>query len=368
MVDAIIVVAAAAAFAVVGLFFLLYSCHCFLHVLGDSSAGIDEVRWPDESLTDWWWKPLYCVGLFAFWGVTCLIVVGPFFIENPAGFWIAYPLALWLIYPISVGSPFAANNMLMIVDPHFLGRLFHHPRALLTVLVITVPLPAAVVWMIGVLLARGHFGWAVGAALVLPAALLFYARAWGRLAWLVLNDEPFRPKKPRYSAGSPALAVEDPWQTPEPDIPELDVEVLEEDLVEPLADEIEDEWSLHKKPYGLLNEEIAREEWKQRRRAKEPLGEAYDVTQAAPLPLPDESEKYRRLHEIEKDIKAREQGMTRVEWDQEQEPPTFRRALGRGLFAFLFYPPTLHAWLYLGLLTLGELFFVYIIAGLVPYL
>jgi hypothetical protein len=379
---AIIFVVSLAGFAIVNVLFLSYLCHCFLHVLGDSSGGVDEIRWPSEVIFDWWWKPLYCLGMLGFWSTTAGVIVAPFFLNYPAAFGIVFPILLWLIYPIGMLCPMAANNVFMLVNPSFLVQLARQPRGLILVGVLTLPLPIATVAMIDAML-RHNFAWALGAAVVLPAAVLFYARAWGRLAWLVLNaKQKGRKITERVSARSPALAVDDPWQAPEPEIPEMDVEVLpvdvpptaikniglwpEQPLESTTVEEVEDEWSPHKKPFRLVDEKTARREWQSRRRVEQPLEEGYETTGEEPPPTPIESEKYRALNEKEEELKAKAAGMTVREWKRAQKPPTFRRAMGWGLFAFLFYEPTIKAWVNLACLTLAELLFVYLIFGFWP--
>src|SRR5579884_2784664 len=120
---AIIFVAALAGLAIVTPVFLCYLCHCLLHVLSDSSTGTDLVRWPDEIFTDWWWKPLYCLGVLAVCGSIGGAVLAPFFLESPDGFLIAFGVLLWLVYPLFLVSPLAAHNLLIILYPPLLAQL-----------------------------------------------------------------------------------------------------------------------------------------------------------------------------------------------------------------------------------------------------
>ncbi len=359
---AIMFVLSLAAFAVVTPVFLCYLCHCFLHVLSDSSGGTDLVRWPDEIFTDWWWKPLYCLGMFAIGGSVGGAVLAPFFLDNPNGFLIAFAILLWFVYPLFALSPLAANNILIILYPPLLAKIARHFRAFAVVWLATLPLAAAALVLLGQTF-RAGFVWAFPAAIVLAAAVLFYARAWGRLAWLVLNDRK-RGKGQREAvpASSSALGVEDPWSAPEPEIPELDVEVLSDEIPTPapppLEEEIEDEWSPHKKPYGVVDEAQAQREWRRRRRADQPLEEGYDTTADEPPPVPVESEKYKELADREEALKARAEG--RLPYEKTKRP-TFRRALGKPLFGFLFYEPTIRAWVNLTGLTLVELVFAYMV-------
>jgi hypothetical protein len=344
---AILLVASLAGLAIVTPLLLCFVCHALLHILGESSGGSDVVRWPNEIVTDWWWKPIYCLGLLGFWGVTSALLLAPCFLGKEELYYV--------IYPISLLSSLAAHNPFMVLYPPLLGWLVVHPRAFLTVCVVTLPLPAAAAALVWAMVYDGLV-WALPAALVCPAALLFYARAWGRLAWLALNEPQTRRKESApLPASSPALDVADPWQVPEPEIPEVELEeVLDDDLVVP-DEEIEDEWSRHKKPYGLVDEEQARRDWQNRRRVEQPIEPGYDVTGAEAPPPPVESEKYRQLHKRAR--RGRDHNVDR-------RPPTFRRAFGVKLFAFLFYGPTLRAWINLSSLTLLELALLYLITRL----
>jgi hypothetical protein len=83
---------------------------------------------------------------------------------------------------------------------------------------------------------------------LLPPALLFYGRCWGRLAWLVLNVK----RRKRGETPPPEakhVKVHDPWALPREDpIPEVDVEV-EPDPVPAVRDEW-DEWR-NPSPYSV---------------------------------------------------------------------------------------------------------------------
>src|SRR5687768_1760034 len=56
---AILISCSLALLAIVGFFFVCYFAHSFLTVVIDSAAGVDEIRWPSESITDWLTKPVY---------------------------------------------------------------------------------------------------------------------------------------------------------------------------------------------------------------------------------------------------------------------------------------------------------------------
>src|SRR5437762_2327362 len=56
---AIMVSVCLAFFGIITLYLAVYFAHCFLVVVIDSAAGIDEIRWPSESFSDWFTKPIY---------------------------------------------------------------------------------------------------------------------------------------------------------------------------------------------------------------------------------------------------------------------------------------------------------------------
>jgi hypothetical protein len=379
---AIIFVVSLAGLAILSLLSVSYYCHCFLHVLTESSGGIDEIRWPDEVLGDWWWKPLYCLGLLSVCATTFGVPLALFFLSNPGGFLVAFPILLWLTYPVCVLGPLAAHNFFMVLYPPFLGQLARHPRALLTVVLVTLPLPIAAVATLRAVF-HDRFAWVLAASIVLPAAVLFYARAWGRLAWLVLNERRRKPRSRGTPANSPSLGVSDPWSAPEPEIPEMEVEVLPDEppptaiqevglwpqlpAETTASDEVEDEWSPHKKPYQLTDEDAARRAGRKRQRPQQPVEDGYGMTPDEPPPLPTEAEKYQALNDKDVELKARAERKTVREYLRPPKP-TYRRALGTALFGFLFYSPTLRAWLNLAALTLGELLFLYLALSFWPAL
>jgi hypothetical protein len=351
---AFIFVPALAAFGIITPIFLCHLSHAFLLVLTETSAGTDEVRWPLEGVTDWWWKPLLCVGIFVFWFITGLPLVAPFFLAHERLFYIVYPIFLWLVYPLSLLSTLAAGNVFMLIYPPLLGWLAAAPRGLVIAWCITLPLPLATAGIMLQMLRDP--GWVVVAALLLPAAVMFYARVWGRLAWLILNPRRQRREQRPHLA---AVVTANPWQVPEPEIPEVEVEVLDDEpLLTPEPEEVEDEWSPHKKPYLVVDEEKAKREWQNRRRVEVPIEPGYDMTPDEPPPPPIESEKYRELNRKDQ----RRQNDPNID----RRKPTLARAFGAKLFGFLMYAQTLRPWLTLSALSLVELLLVYLLLSLLP--
>jgi hypothetical protein len=323
---------------------LLYACHCFLHVLTESSAGNDMIRWPGESFFEWWWKPVVCVGMLLFWAMVGGLTLAPFFVRGPIGFGIFFGVFVWLAFPVGLFSALHAQNWFSIVHLPLLARLGRHFGAFLFVALLTLPLTAlAVGALAGVVLQS--FAWVLPTAFLIPVAVLFYARAWGRLAWLILNAAETRAKTPARLPKGVAVDVEDPWAPPKPpEVPEMDVEIDEP----PLVDEGEPEWSSRHTPYGIVPEEAARA-------SPAPQAESRRRDEAAPFnePMGPLSNYYAEQEKRDLERRARAEGVPVEELkNAKKRRPTFRRAFGAGLFLFLFYPYTLRAGLNLVILTL----------------
>ena len=334
---AIIFVVSIVGDVVLGGVFLCYASHCFLTVLADSSGGVDEVRWPeDEGIFDWFLKAAYCVWVLAFWLLTATLTLAPFVVWNFESYVVFVAVVVWLMHPVGTLSTLSTRNWFFMVWPPLLLQMARHPRALLVAYLSTLPLLAATVGLI-LGIAMGRFWLLFPAAVVLPAALLFYARAWGQTAWLVLNWER-RPKKER-EPKERALEVDDPWAGPEEDeIPELEVEeIIDDPHGKRAAEDPDDEWSLKPRPYGLSEE------------AADAEGAA---VAAGPPPMNRAKQMAEYLDEDHKKGVERRRRAERLRAVYDRRPPTFSRAMGRRLFLFLTYPATLRAWLSLALATL----------------
>lgn len=337
------------------LLLLLYFGHYYLHVLADASAGSTAVRPADESLIDAWHGPVLCLVLLVFWTLIGSLVLGPFFIHNAEAFLVALPTFLALVYPVSLLGILSALNWFMPVYLPVLARLARQAGALLLVYLITLPVCAVALGLYGAAVWYGAVWWIVGAALVLPLAALIHARVWGRLAWLALNARAPR----RAPERSVALAVENPWgPPPEPEVPEMDIEVLpaETPKQEPPAapvDEEEDEWSPHKKPYGLAEERSWQETSSSA--AEPPAGDGYEVANDAPPRRPGVSEVYEELALDDRRRRAILAGRGPSDAEFETKRPTLGLALGARLWTGLFSSAALVIWLSLAALVLAQL-------------
>jgi hypothetical protein len=328
---AIILMSAIAGVAIVAPFWLMYAAHCFLVVLVDSSTGSADVRWPDEGISDWWWKPLFCGGMLIFWLSVSSVFLGPLALINPWLYAAAACVFLWFAYPVGLMCVMEARSSLAVIHMPLMVRLLGFLPSVLLVGFVSLPLGLAVATLIAVVFVYGAF-WAVAAAVVLPPALLLYARCWGRLAWMVLNVKRRRTseKPPPEAAHTTVL---DPWALPpEEPIPEVEVEL---DEPEPLAPAAPDPWE--------------DEEW-----AKNPAPYELPPVEQRPADAPPlfsyaEYEKdYRKREEARR---ARAEGRKPGE-SRRRRKATLRNAFGADFWPFLVQDRTLRSSLGLGVLTL----------------
>jgi hypothetical protein len=223
---AIIFVCAFVACTICSMLYLVFASHYFLVTVIDSSAGHDEVQYPSESVIDWWWKPLFCLWILAFWVVTLAILLTPLLALGPKAYGICLGLLIWFFYPLGVLSALYTSNWLFFLHPILLWRMLKHYTAFAYVHLVTLLAASAGA---GLLLgAFTHsFLWSLAAAVVVPGAILFYARQWGRFAWLSLNFAPRAKKRPRTESTQAANKKTTAGNSDE-DAPEMAVEEVDE--------------------------------------------------------------------------------------------------------------------------------------------
>src|SRR5688572_25041897 len=98
---AIVAVSATAGLGVVSFLLAVYAAHCFLTVVIDSGCGIDEIRWPSESILDWMLKPVYCAWLLIPWTIGLGVLLSPLLLREPLIYGVALAAALYLVFPIT---------------------------------------------------------------------------------------------------------------------------------------------------------------------------------------------------------------------------------------------------------------------------
>jgi hypothetical protein len=385
---AILLVAFSVGLGVWSLIYVTFASHYFLCTIIDSTSGNDEVHYPGESIIDWWWKPILCGWVLSFCVLSGAVLMSPlaFF---PLAFGIALAAWVWFLFPLAILSVLFTSNWCFFLHPTLVWRILKHSGPLAYVHLIT-SISAAI--CVGLLMASltHNFLWALPAALMMPTALLFYARHWGRLAWVSVH---FVPRK-KTSGAEYVDTTEDP-----DDIPEMAVQEVEEGMREglpptyappnaiqsatlPLAEE-EDEWATNKKPYAVIGDEPAEpferpepvavpapstaamvEEEDEWATDKKPYG---TIETATPPPPQSEantpvtnSKYYDERARREKAKKARAKSQT----DQlflptpSKKTPSFAKVMFFGVWGFMVYSTTVRVWVNLVVLTIVELFLV----------
>jgi hypothetical protein len=415
---AIIFVCAFVACTICSMFWLIFASHYFLVTVIDSSAGHDEVEYPRESVIDWWWKPLFCLWILGFWVVVLSIVLAPLLAVSPKSYGICLALLILFFYPLGVLSALFTSNWLFFLHPIIIVRMLKHYSAFAYVHLVTLLVVSACV---GLLLGTFtlSFWLALPAAFVVPGAILFYARQWGRFAWLSLNFAPRVKKGPRAEYAQAADKKAWPGNTEE-DVPELAVQEVDEaadGMREGLppafphgiktgmpggpeavvaaappqaAEEEEDEFAPNKKPYKLVDDptrpsfqEAAPEpvsvaaspppplppvvveeedEWATDKKPYVVIDEPAAPAQGAAAPSEADkpiavSKYYDERHRKEKAAKAKAKEIAGQHYlpPPSKKTPTFATALFLGVWEFMLYGKTLQVWANLVVFTIVEL-------------
>lgn len=207
---------------------LAYCAHCFLVVVIDTAAGLDEVRWPADSMIDWIGQVVHPFVVVS----ALLIPVG--FLDRNLGdaFLLNYPVLrvlvlgapwLWLMLPVALLSSMSASSAFVLVRPSIVAALLRGFAATFLFYVVTGVgiFGITALWYVAVFRERIFL---IPLAAVLSAGgVLVYARLLGRLGWLVSQDTE-RPRKRLPGKLRPQLRkqiqVADPWsQPPVPSFP-----------------------------------------------------------------------------------------------------------------------------------------------------
>jgi hypothetical protein len=256
---------------------------------------------------------------------------------------------------------------------------------------------------------RFGFWWALPAAIVVPGAILFYARQWGRFAWLSLNFAPRVKKRPRVQYAQaedenvPELAVQEVdeaaegmreglppafphgIQTGMPGVPEAVVAATPPAA----AEEEEDEFAPNKKPYKLVGDQTPpsfpeaapeplsvaaspppppppvveeEDEWATDKKPYVVMDESAPPAQGRAAPSEADkpisvSKYYDERHRKERAAKAKAKEIAGQHYlpPPSKKTPTFATALFLGVWEFMLYGKTLQAWASLVVFTIVEL-------------
>ena len=123
----IIFVVAFVGCAIWSMIFLTFAAHYFLTTIIDSSGGHDEVQYPSEAVTDWWWKPIFCTWILGVFVIPVLMVLAPFLAKQPVALFACLGLTLWVLYPIGLLSALYSQNWLLFLHPWSI-RFWRKPR------------------------------------------------------------------------------------------------------------------------------------------------------------------------------------------------------------------------------------------------
>lgn len=212
-----------AATMVIGTFVFAYASHCFLTVVEQTSAGNDEVVWPDEPMYDWLWKAPYMLWLTALW-------LGPIALtlravasaragaETASHVVVGAAVAVWLFFPVTMLSSMSASSRWVLLSPRLVSRLVGQRLGSLLLFYVhsgpVLAIGAALLYL--TFLKPGTAGLVLVTAPGLAVALIVYARQLGRLAHLVEHTRgtggltpPAR--RPRRRPRARATAAYDPW-------------------------------------------------------------------------------------------------------------------------------------------------------------
>jgi hypothetical protein len=187
---------------IVSLYVLAYAAFCFLTVLQDTTAGLDEVVFPGEMFFDWLGRAI------PIWGIVllCLTPAGilarglrhVLFPDDAALRFLALAVpVLWLFLPVCVLSVLSGETHWVPVRPKILwqmARIF--PSVVVFYLSTALLLGAAAgQWYFALFTEKSYL--LVVAAAVSAAAVLIYARLLGRIGWLIgrLKSKKRKPAK-----------------------------------------------------------------------------------------------------------------------------------------------------------------------------
>jgi hypothetical protein len=354
-----------AAMVVIGIPTIAYAAHSFLTVVEFTAAGQDDVRWPDESLFDWLWKPIYLLWLLAFWSVPAWVVVDGILTPSldlpAAGFYPVLLAAVCLLFPLGLFSSLSTNNRLNVFRPAILRSLARRP------------LPLGIVYLAsGVLvigwgalfyhaLASPSWWWLPLVSTTGAAVLLLYARLLGRLGWLITHPNlkagrKGGKKKRKAGAGRVREDIPLPAAVPEPTPVTSALPVAGGDAEE------EDEWA-PARPYLVKETAPPATAVAAAPSPSVPAEEPEDVSEEEPALPP------RRGHSAAVPEPPARDGRTSPvlsvsQWEERHvtldEPPPPPRLWG-GVCTFPFYPTSLSA---LVCLSLTGLFLLLILRGM----
>jgi hypothetical protein len=339
---------------IVSLYVLAYSAHCFLTVLQDTAAGLDEVVWPSEMIYDWLGRSVPIWGVFLLWLVPAgMLAHGLRHVWLPDDAAMRFLLlavpGLWLLLPVGLLSALSGESGWLPVRWTILSQLARVLPSLVVFYISTALLiaAAAVPWYYALFRVQGVL--LPVAAAAFATLILLYARLLGRLAWLGgRRDSPKR--KPATAAPSArATSALDPWAFP----PDLEAEIEAESqpkkkkkkkraaaVEKETSEEVSEEAS--EETYELAGDGPVRRPAVVPLDGFNPIGVDLPPPEAEPQPDPDDPPA----------DAAPPQGRSKIAREllqRPEPPPPPAFPLFSGVYTFPWYLCTLKAWLWLTL-------------------
>jgi hypothetical protein len=206
---AILFVCTLAATMVVGTFVFAYASHCFFTVVQSTSAGNDEVVWPNEPMYDWLWEAVYMLWLIGLWLGPIVLALRAATPRQSGGGSVQVLLVsaalVWLFFPITLLSSMSAASRWLILSPGLLSRLLGQRFGSLAAFYLhSGPILAgAAALMYLTFFGSSGIWFLLVAAVGLAAALMIYARQLGRLAHLVEHTRGNADPRPETRGSGP---------------------------------------------------------------------------------------------------------------------------------------------------------------------
>jgi hypothetical protein len=174
---------------ILGMGLFAYAAYCFLLVVQQTAAGVDEVEWPSDPLPDKLPSVAYVVCLLALWvapaGIIARVDRNNALGDSPLlTFFAASVLILWALFPISLFSSLSAGSAWIVFRLTVLRFFARCPGAVLVFYLVSGLLAAATMGLLYLAFLRGQTVLFFVAPPVAFAGFFIYARLLGRLAWL----------------------------------------------------------------------------------------------------------------------------------------------------------------------------------------
>jgi hypothetical protein len=217
--NAILFVCCLVGTVIVSLYVLAYAAFCFLTVLQDTTAGLDEVVWPSEMFFDWLGRAIPIWGIFLLWltpaGMLARGLRHSLFPDDPAlRFFVLAVPGLWLFLPVGLLSALSGETHWLPVRLTILRKLVRILPSLVGFYLSTalLMLAVAVQWYFALFTEKNYLVFVAAAASA--ALVLIYARLLGRIGWLMGRLKSKKRKPARTEVPKGLSQTLDPWSFP----------------------------------------------------------------------------------------------------------------------------------------------------------